>query len=577
VIYLGKILLRWCLHCNVPVLGETCGICTGGTEKVMLTPPGDIRPAFAFDRELLQEVVERQFGRATVPEVMLLNNVPAIDRMDEVIFDGRVAGALRYHPEEKRFRFLPRLWYASLLQPTRGYVVADQGAVPYILKSENLMAPGVVEASPEIRTGDEVAVYSPRRQVIAVGRGCMDAAEMQEAGRGMAVKVRRKGEDAPPSLPPSTWDQVLAANQQVIDEKAAGGVAFIRRAVNSHDLPMAVSFSGGKDSLATLLLVLDAGYRPPLLFVDTGLEFPETVEHVHAVAKELELTLLEERAGDAFWEAMELFGPPARDYRWCCKTCKLGPTSRLIKKHFPLGVLSFIGQRRYESEQRSRKGSVWKNPWVAEQVGASPIQHWTALHVWLYLFRKRRETGISWNPLYEQGFSRIGCWPCPASDLAEFAFRRHPQWDRLARHLSLFARQHGLPQAWIERGLWRWRRPPDWSHLPYSISTERHYPLPDDVQRIAGFLRVLGPVEQRDERTFTVNGELVRLEPEAVEGWPEEVKEVVYRALHCTGCGVCLGKCPRDAIAIREGKAWMGQDCIHCGQCNQECVVLVFG
>lgn len=542
-----------------------------------MTPPGDIRPAFAFDRTLLQEVVERQFGRAVVPEVILLNDVPAIDRMDEVIFDGRVAGALRYHPEEKRFRFLPRLWYASLLQPTRGYVIADRGAVPYLLQGENLMAPGVVEASPEIRTGDEVVIFSPDERTIAVGRACMDAAEMQEAGRGMAVKVRRKGEDTPPSLPPSTWDQVLDANQQVIDERVAEAVAFIHRVVNSHDLPLAVSFSGGKDSLATLLLVLDAGLRPPLVFVDTGLEFPETVEHVHAVAEELTLPLLEERAGDAFWEAIELFGPPARDFRWCCKTCKLGPASRLIKRHFPRGVLSFIGQRRYESEQRSRKGSVWKNPWVAGQVGASPIQHWTALHVWLYLFRKRKETGISWNPLYEQGFSRIGCWPCPASDLAEFVFKRHPQWGRLARHLSLFAGQHQLPEAWSERGLWRWRRPPDWSDLSYAISTERHYPLPDDVQRIASFLRVLGPVKQVGERTYTVNGAPVLLDTEAVEEWPEEVKEVVYRALHCTGCGVCLGKCPQDAIAIREGKAWVGEDCIHCGRCNQECVVLVFG
>jgi len=150
-----------------------------------------------------------------------------------------------------------------------------------------------------------------------------------------------------------------------------------------------------------------------------------------------------------------VFGPPGRDYRWCCKTNKLGPTVRAIMKHYPDGVLSFIGQRRYESEARSSKPRVWKNPWTPGQVGASPIQNWTALHVWLLIMAE----GEAANPWYQKGLDRIGCFLCPASDLAELklveeGFSDFAQWTE---HLRTYARSKGLPEEWVEYGAWRWR------------------------------------------------------------------------------------------------------------------------
>ncbi|MGC9307663.1 MAG: phosphoadenosine phosphosulfate reductase family protein, partial [Thermoplasmatota archaeon] len=567
MIYLGKLKLRWCHDCNVPVLGDRCGCCHGETEQVQLTPPGDIRPAFQHDRELLREVIQRQFGTALVPEVVILNDAPAIDRMDEVIFDGRVAGTLRYDISQRRYRFLPRLWYAALLQPGQGYVVADTGAVQPILTGENLMAPGVVEVSDEVEEGDEVVVYSPEREVIAVGTARMAADEMTRSNRGMAVKVRRKGTVSPSQRKRPTWDDVLAANGDILDGIVAEAVSFIQHTAASHDVPLAVSFSGGKDSLATLLLVRDAGYAPPLLFVDTGLEFEETVEHVHEVAEQFELPLLEEQAGDIFWETIDFFGPPARDFRWCCKTCKLGPTTRIIDRHFPDGVLSFIGQRRYESMQRSQKGRVWHNPWVEQQIGASPIQHWTALHVWLYLFRKQREEGITWNPLYEQGFARIGCWCCPASDLSEFELLDRRDWQRFAEHLERYAERHGCSETWLSQGLWRWQHPPDWADDDGDQIRERVLTVTPGDKQVENMLTCFGPVEatedgwQVDDVSITVDDHIEVTSPER----STEVKETIDRALHCTGCGVCVGQCEVGAISLQDGRAWIDTArCLHC-------------
>ena len=42
-----------------------------------------------------------------------------------------------------------------------------------------------------------------------------------------------------------------------------------------------------------------------------------------------------------------------------------------------------------------REHRVWKNLWVPRPVGVSPIQHWPALHIWLYIFSKGAELTIT--------------------------------------------------------------------------------------------------------------------------------------------------------------------------------------
>ena len=41
----------------------------------------------------------------------------------------------------------------------------------------------------------------------------------------------------------------------------------------------------------------------------------------------------------------------------------------------------------------------------------------------------------------------------------------------------------------------------------------------------------------------------------------------------CTGCGVCVEKCPTGAVGLRDGKAVMlnPEDCIYCTSCESIC------
>jgi len=375
------------MECNLPVLSRRCGICSGRTRAVSVSPPGDVRPAFERDVEIINRTVERCFG---VPDlipadkVVILNKASGRDRFDEVIVDGRVLGVLEYEVEEGRYSFLPRLEGARRIREhatARRVVEIDASAVPYILKGASVLLPGVTFFDRDIREGEQVVVAAPEG-VVAVGRSRMSGAEAGEREKGMFVKVRRSAPPQPPRVLPGgqDWQDAVEANREVLEKYEDEALAFIRRVSDETDLPKAVAFSGGKDSLATLLLVRKVLGDVPVMFVDTGIEFPETLDFVRSLAGRWGMELLVEEGGD-FFRGVEYFGPPGRDYRWCCKVCKLGPTAKIIDRHFPGGVLNFIGQRAYESETRARSRRVWRNPWLPKQRGASPIQHWTALHV----------------------------------------------------------------------------------------------------------------------------------------------------------------------------------------------------
>lgn len=628
-IRLGKMHLRWCDRCNVPVLEQTtCGRCGEGTREVKLTPPGDARPAFKHDIVRVRALLDAQFGEgcgeALLPDgkLVLLNKAPDIDRMDEVIVDGTVAGAVRFHLA-RGDKFLLRPYSATVLAPIaeRGWVRVDDGAiVPIREKKASTLAVGVLDADPSIAPGDDVLVLDGSGRAVSVGTAKMYAAEMRTQGaRGTAVKTRWVVDELGARVldARATWADAVEANAEVLRRRVEESKEFILKTVSNSELPVAVSYSGGKDSLATLLLVLDAGVRPTLLFIDTGLEFEETRRNVRETAERYGLELIVEGAGRTFWDNVWTFGPPAKDYRWCCKTCKLGPATRLIQKNFPDGVLSFIGQRAYESEQRARKGRVWRNPWTPNQLAASPIQKWTAMHVWLYLFSKRADA----NPLYERGIERIGCFMCPATDLSELrrAEELGGEYAEWVRFLSEYADRRGMPKAWLDYDLWRWRRLPDsvaaelgdlrpealrpatsetgevplelrttsgYSPCVEGVSAEGVFSRELDMERVANILNIAGKVTTSPDGGIaeTPGITIFREGPVMVRGKTEEqvrkrtalLREIVLRAMGCVGCGICVARCENGAMRL-QGRAVIDAElCTHCGRCLGPCPVVKF-
>ena len=627
-IVLGKIHLRWCHTCDLPILEQgACSVCGSETVPVKLTPPGDARPAFPKDIKRVRALIDKQFGeglgKLVVPDrrIVLLNKAPDIDRMDEVILGGEVVGAVRYAIRSgERFMLRPASAAAIARSVKRNWVKVDEGAVLAIHeKSASTLAVGVTDCDRGIESGAEVVVLGPNGEPVSVGVSKMSAKDMLEHKRGTAVKTRWKvGPDsAPKPGKEATWGEALEANREVLPRRTSEAIQFIKKITSENDLPVAVSYSGGKDSLATLLLVLDAGIKPNLLFVDTGLEFEETRKNVMKTASRYDLRLIVESAGESFWKNLEHFGPPAKDFRWCCKTCKLGPATQLIQRNFPGGVLSFIGQRAYESQQRAEKSSVWRNPWTPNQLAASPIQKWTALHVWLYLLSKAADV----NPLYEDGLERIGCFMCPATDLAELVRVRQmaPEYGRWQKYLDAYAEKTGKTGPWHDYDLWRWRRIPKsvldelseqereqvsstigrasegelefrstsgYNPCVEGLSMEGVFSRTLPMQRVANLLNILGEVTTSPDgniaevRSITVFGEGPVMIKAGDEGQLREkgakLKEIVFRAVNCAGCGICMARCEKGAMSLDGQITIEAFKCIHCGACLGPCTAVKF-
>jgi len=628
-VYLGKLVLNWCPKCNIPVLDSTCNKCKGKTKKVDITPPGDIRPAFPYDIELINKTTLNQFNSKIIPNnnIVILNKAPYDDRMYEVIIDGAIIGAIRYELEKLDWIFIPRIIGAKILfanKANKKWVVVDNGAIKFILKGANVLAPGVEDADQDISSGDEVIVIG-NSEVIATGRARMSGKEMIDNTHGLAVKVRWNKEKnsvvsgMPKSRVAPNWKEVVNANLQVLKKIEKKAHSFIKKVADNVNKPVSVSYSGGKDSLATLLLVKEVIKEFDVWFVDTGLEFPETLENVKKVVDKYNLNIKTISAEDAFWKNVDKFGMPSMESRWCCKICKLGPITQLIEKNYENGVLTFIGQRKYESAARASSEHIWKNPWIGNQVSASPIQNWTALHVWLYLFWKN----APYNKLYEKGYDRIGCWLCPSANLADFK-NLHKTHKSLFLKLDNCLDKIGYKKEWKEFGFWRWSNPPknykdlakklniNLKPLPRptsfskanftmvfgyrpckigGISAEGSFGVTLNLDKIqkSNFLKAIGKVYSMDGVLFVSqdsgsvqvygSGNIVtRSDTEkSARKLMHYAKNSIIRAMCCTGCGICVGQCPKDAIVLEDnGTAKITQACIHCGKCLEVCPLLKF-
>ncbi|MFW9847363.1 MAG: phosphoadenosine phosphosulfate reductase family protein, partial [Candidatus Thorarchaeota archaeon] len=603
--------MYWCDECNVPRPAETeCSICGTTPRKVEISPPGDPYPAMEGHLSRAIETIDSQFGEGVGKKLLpsektiVLNKVSSIDAMYEFVVDGHIIGRLRFDIPKAGYTFLltleggRRVGQLSKLK----WVTCYEEVLRYLKDGANLMLPGVAGCDSGIEVNDEVWVTDSDGAVIGVGIARMSGEEMARSTKGFAVKIRDVGDPQKPCMNPNpaSWEKAVEANSMDIERIEKEAIAFIKRTMEKQSLPVVVGFSGGKDSLATYLLVEKAlEEAPPLFFMDTGLELPETIEYVREFAGRHQARIISQEASDRFWEAVDDFGPPARDFRWCCKVLKLGPAAMAISEEIGGDTLSFMGQRRLESFQRSVEDRVSSNPWVPGQTSANPIQNWNALEVWLYTFREKEP----FNPMYNRGYHRMGCYLCPASPLAEIESLKetHPRlYSKWMSKLSEWAEKLGFPYEWAELGFWRWKSlPPSQlkmiEELELEIDSVRPGPTEKlelrvvkgispctdsgfslegqfsdgiDIDRVSkllpifGLTRVseeLGALRMRSENgrvtLFTSGSMIVRGEDEAdVERLTKQVERAVIRALFCQACGSCVPQCEHEALNLDEGR-----------------------
>ena len=208
-----------------------------------------------------------------------------------------------------------------------------------------------------------------------------------------------------------------------------------------------VSLSGGKDSTAMLLMMLEREMHIDcILFCDAGLEFPAMYDHLAKLEKDTGRTITRIKAEHSYEYLMfetpvnrgadspivKRYGAENRGYgwpgprqRWCTTRLKDMPRERFLRElREQYMVKEYIGIAADEQYRLERERN--KNP-----NHVHPLVGWgmTEADCLRYCY----EHGYDWSGLYEH-FRRVSCWCCPLQSLEELRqlYRNYPDlWEKL--------------------------------------------------------------------------------------------------------------------------------------------------
>ena len=174
------------------------------------------------------------------------------------------------------------------------------------------------------------------------------------------------------------------------------------RAVAGQAFPgrVAVTSSFGAESAVLLDLVAQVEPSLPVLFLDTGELFDETLAYRDALIRRLGLTDVRVVRPDPadLAAAAELW---RTDTDRCCELRKVRPLAAAA-----LGFAALIdGRKRSHGFDRADLGAIQG---TGELVKVSPLWSWSAADI-AAAFAAR---DLPAHPLVEQGYRSIGCWPC---------------------------------------------------------------------------------------------------------------------------------------------------------------------
>ena len=615
----GKETCRWCDACGTLLLGDKCSSCGSEGKEFEINSPGDIRPCMGDSAKLVRNLFRQAFGTdCPISDCqMFLNKVPGEDRTDEIIANGAVLGIIRFDMRLDRIVLEIRQPGADLFCDYATKNVVIFGGMSGHLKGKTVPGANIVDVIGEFKEGEPLILK--KGQKVGPGIALVSSGDMRTSDR--SVKIRDLNAPVQTVSVKSDLNTFVKCNKGHIRRLAKRAVSEIRRFLdekNKGGLPITVSFSGGKDSLVAYGLASEAVGKPELMYIDTGLEFPETVEYVKSFSEENGCKINVARGKDGFWNNVDTFGPPAKDFRWCCKICKLGPITDMISEKYPKGTITVEGNRWLESYARSGIGFVTRNPFVPNQINLNPIRSWNASEVWCYIL----DRGLKYNPLYNRDFERIGCYLCPSCLSSEWrnTGRIHPElYGRWEEYLHNYAENHGLPPEYVDMGFWRWkvlppkmiqladgldlRMEPSKSSGPsmdmlkgaspcvaggYSVEAIIRVRRSRDFSYVEDALRTVGDVKYSPEFEIALlktpvgraklfgGGQVSVTAPDSKNARTvfEKAVKALIRAQMCTQCGICVKGCPRHAITIKGGMRVDPGKCNSCGKCIKSCMVV---
>lgn len=246
-----------------------------------------------------------------------------------------------------------------------------------------------------------------------------------------------------------------------------------------YGMPLVITDSGGKDSAVIKELARRAGIPFEVMHNHTTADAPETVRFIRSEAKRFEdmgikYTInmpMYKGKRTSMWSLIpQKLMPPTRLVRYCCSVLKeTGGAGRFIatgvrwaesaSRKNSRGIYEKNGDAEHRiilNNDNDDRRMLFENCRLKAKRTVNPIIDWTDDDVWDFL---ASDDAPPCNPLYCEGWKRVGCVGCPMAGQAgrEFQFARFPKY----KDLYLLAFKNLLAER-AERGKYmNWETPMD--------------------------------------------------------------------------------------------------------------------
>jgi len=207
-----------------------------------------------------------------------------------------------------------------------------------------------------------------------------------------------------------------------IEEKADISRTVIALALDKYPNAF-IACSFGKDSRVLVELATAVKHDIDIVGLDTGYEFPETLEYAKELTRERNLNFRWESPTQEERERIEKeYGDNfVKNGQSMCCEMKI-PTANRIMAQYDAWI---TGLRRDETEFRQNTGLIEQG----RIIKINPIAFWTQDDVWEYI----RSNKLSYHPLYDAGYPSLGCQPCTTSGDRKKGGGRQGQFERAGR------------------------------------------------------------------------------------------------------------------------------------------------
>jgi phosphoadenosine phosphosulfate reductase len=216
--------------------------------------------------------------------------------------------------------------------------------------------------------------------------------------------------DASPPAPvrAPTEDELADLRNHSQRLETASPQEILRWAVDSYFPKLTMATAFGPEGCVIIHMLAQINRQVHIFNLDTGYQFPETLALRETIKRRYGIEVEYKRADTTVEQYETQHGGPL--YKTNPDQCCLDRKVKVLKAAAVGWRAWMSGIRRDQSPHRAAAPIVgWDNKFGLVKI--SPLANWTKQQVWQFI----GDHDVPYNPLHDQGYPSVGCWPCTRS------------------------------------------------------------------------------------------------------------------------------------------------------------------